>query len=180
MDGRRKRVIDGAKSILSTRGFKITNEVEKDDHHDIYGKNNEKQKIIVRIPSKAVVGVGELREYRDEVEEKGYDHAILLALDKYTHYAKKEAKAANIETFSIKFPFFNLFEHYLVPVHKFATDEEVQELKKKYSILKHQLPKITSEDPAVQLLGAREGDVLKIRRKSPTAGEFVVFRTVVQ
>lgn len=179
MDGRRERVIDGAKSILTTRGFKITNEADKDEYHDIYGKNDENQKIIVRIPSKAVVGVSELREYRDEVEEKGYDHAILLALDKYTHYAKKEAKAANIETFSIKFPFFNLFEHYLVPVHEFATKEEVYELEKKYSIFKHQLPKITSDDPAVQLLGAKVGDVLKIRRKSPTAGEFVVFRTVV-
>ena len=179
MDGRKERVIDGAKSILSTRGFKITNEVKKDEHYDIYGKNDDKQKIIVRIPSKAVVGVSELREYRDEVEEKGYDHAILLALDKYTHYAKKEAKAANIETFSIKFPFFNLFEHYLVPVHEFATDEEVQGLQKRYSIFKHQLPKITSGDPAVQLLGAKIGDVLKIQRKSPTAGKFVVFRTVV-
>ncbi|MFW9780224.1 MAG: DNA-directed RNA polymerase subunit H [Candidatus Heimdallarchaeota archaeon] len=79
----------------------------------------------------------------------------------------------------MKFPFFNLFEHYLVPVHEFATKEEVYELEKKYSIFKHQLPKITSDDPAVQLLGAKVGDVLKIRRKSPTAGEFVVFRTVV-
>jgi DNA-directed RNA polymerase subunit H len=113
------------------------------------------------------------------VEEKGYDHAILLALNKYTHYAKREAKAAGIETFSIKFPFFNLFKHYLVPVHDFATEKEVQDLEERYSIFKHQLPKISSDDPAVQLLGAKVGDVLKIIRKSPTAGEFIVFRTVV-
>jgi len=41
------------------------------------------------------------------------------------------------------------------------------------------LPKISSEDPAVQLLGAKIGDVLKIKRDSPTAGEFLVYRTVV-
>ena len=35
------------------------------------------------------------------------------------------------------------------------------------------------EDPAVQLLGAKVGDVLKIKRNSPTAGEFLVYRTVV-
>jgi DNA-directed RNA polymerase subunit H len=179
VNGRKKRVIDGAKSILLTRGFEVTSESENDEYHDIFGKNSDKKTIIVRIPEKEVVGVKELREYREEIEEKGYDHALLLALNKYTHYAKREAKAAGIETFSIKFPFFNLFKHYLVPVHEFATEEEVDELEKKYSIYKYQLPKISSEDPAVQLLGAKVGDVLKIKRDSPTAGEFLVYRTVV-
>jgi DNA-directed RNA polymerase subunit H len=179
VNGRRKRVIDGAKSILLTRGFKVTSESENEEYHDIFGKNSEGKTIIVRIPGKEVVGVKELRDYREEIEEKGYDNALLLALNKYTHYAKREAKAAGIETFSIKFPFFNLFKHYLVPVHEFATEEEVEELQKKYSIFKYQLPKISSEDPAVQLLGAKIGDVLKIKRDSPTAGEFLVYRTVV-
>ncbi|MHA1214296.1 MAG: DNA-directed RNA polymerase subunit H [Candidatus Hodarchaeales archaeon] len=79
----------------------------------------------------------------------------------------------------MKFPFFNLFNHYLVPVHEFATEEELKELEEKYSIFKYQLPKISVEDPAAQLLGAKVGDVLKIKRKSPTAGEFTVYRAVV-
>ena len=179
MNGRRQRVIDGAKSILLTRGFEVTSESENEEYHDIFGKDSDGKTIIVRIPGKEVVGVKELRDYREEIEEKGYDHALLLALNKYTHYAKREAKAAGIETFSIKFPFFNLFKHYLVPVHEFASEEEVEELQEKYSIYKYQLPKISSEDPAVQLLGAKVGDVLKIKRDSPTAGEFLVYRTVV-
>ncbi|MHA2055225.1 MAG: restriction endonuclease, partial [Candidatus Hodarchaeales archaeon] len=88
--------------ILLTRGFEVTSESENDEYHDIFGKNSDKKTIIVRIPEKEVVGVKELREYREEIEEKGYDHALLLALNKYTHYAKREAKAAGIETFSIK------------------------------------------------------------------------------
>lgn len=178
MDGRKERVIDGAKSILSTRGFDVTSEIEKEEYFDIYGKDAKKKTIIVRIPTKEVVGVRELRDYKEEIEKKGYDHAILLALSKYTHYAKREAKAAGIETFSIKFPFFNLFKHYLVPLHEFATEEEIEELKERYSIFKYQLPKISAEDPAVQLLGAKIGDVLKITRNSPTAGEFIVYRAV--
>jgi len=178
VDGRKERVIDGAKSILSTRGFDVTSEIEKEEHFDIYGKDASKKTIIVRIPTKEVVGVRELRDYKEEIEKKGYDHAILLALSKYTHYAKREAKAAGIETFSIKFPFFNLFKHYLVPLHEFATEDEIEELEKRYSIFKHQLPKISTEDPAVQLLGAKMGDVLKITRNSPTAGEFIVYRAV--
>jgi len=179
VNGRRDRVIDGAKSILTTRGYKVTSEVEKEEYYDIYGKDSNKNTIIVRIPLKEVVGVRELRDYKEEIEEKGYDHAILLALNKYTHYAKREAKVAGIETFSIKFPFFNLFKHFQVPIHQFATEEEISELEKKYSIFKYQLPKISADDPAVQLLGAKAGDVLKIIRNSPTAGEFIVYRTVV-
>ena len=83
MNGRKKRVIDGAKSILSTRGFDVTSEVENEEHTDILGKDSGGKTIIVRIPSKEVVGVSELREYREEVEEKGYDHALFLALNKY-------------------------------------------------------------------------------------------------
>ncbi|UCG04672.1 MAG: DNA-directed RNA polymerase subunit H [Candidatus Heimdallarchaeota archaeon] len=79
----------------------------------------------------------------------------------------------------MKFPFFNLFKHYLVPLHEFATEEEINELEKRYSIFKHQLPKISAEDPAVQLLGAKVGDILKIVRNSPTAGEFIIYRAVV-
>ena len=96
MNGRKERVIDGAKSILSTRGFKVTSEVEKEEYYDIYGKDATKRTIIVRIPTKEVVGVRLLRDYKEEIEKKGYDHAILLALSKYTHYAKREAKAAGI------------------------------------------------------------------------------------
>ncbi|NHJ02210.1 MAG: DNA-directed RNA polymerase subunit H [Candidatus Heimdallarchaeota archaeon] len=179
VNGRRDRVIDGAKSILDTRGYTVTSEGEKDECYDILGKDANKKTIIVRIPNKEVVGVRELRDFKEVIEDKGYDNAILLALNKYTHYAKREAKAAGIETFSIKFPFFNLFNHYLVPLHEFASDDEIKVLEEKFSIFKYQLPKISSDDPAVQLLGAKIGDVLKIIRSSPTAGEFVIFRTVV-
>lgn len=179
MDGRKARVIEGAKSILKTRGFKVTNETTSEGFFDIIGKSKEKGSIVVRIPDKPVVGVQYVRDFLEHIEQKKYNNAILLALTKYTHYAKKEAKQANIETFSVKFPFFDLFEHYLVPKHEIASEDEVVVLEKKYSIKKHQLPKISLDDPAVQLLGAKVGDVLKIDRDSPTAGDFTVFRTVI-
>ncbi|MFX0113815.1 MAG: DNA-directed RNA polymerase subunit H [Candidatus Hodarchaeota archaeon] len=81
--------------------------------------------------------------------------------------------------FPVSFPFFNLFSHELVPQHEFATEEEKQELLDKYSIILDKLPKITAEDPAAQMLGAKPGDLLKIHRTSPTAGKFIAYRYVI-
>ncbi len=72
-----------------------------------------------------------------------------------------------------------ILEHELVPKHRIMNPEEVEELLKKYGIKKWQLPKILATDPVVVLLGAKEGDVLEITRKSPTAGEAKYYRVVV-
>ncbi|MHA2272164.1 MAG: DNA-directed RNA polymerase subunit H, partial [Candidatus Hodarchaeales archaeon] len=96
-----------------------------------------------------------------------------------THYTRKEALEANIEIFPVSFPFFNLFSHELVPRHEFATEEEKKQLIEKYSIELDRLPKIAAEDPAAQMLGAKPGDLLKVQRTSPTAGEFIAYRYVV-
>lgn len=57
--------------------------------------------------------------------------------------------------------------------------EEAKELLKRLRIRPWQLPWIKSSDPLAKLVDAKPGDVLKIVRESPTAGEFVVYRLVV-
>ena len=58
--------------------------------------------------------------------------------------------------------------HEIVPKHQILTKEETDELLKKYSIKLLNLPRIFSDDPCVQMIGARFGDVIKITRKSKT------------
>jgi len=57
-------------------------------------------------------------------------------------------------------------------------EEEKEELLKKFRIGENLLPKINSDDPAVSALGAKEGDVLRIKRKDET-GEYDYYRIVV-
>jgi DNA-directed RNA polymerase subunit H (RpoH/RPB5) len=178
------RVISGAKAILQTRGYSNISVVEEEEHVDVLGSRREpdtgkEETIVVRIPEKEVVGVKVLRDYAKFSKDQGIDHAILLSRQKYTHYARKEAREEGIEIFSTNFPFFNLFEHALVPNHAFASKEEVERIQARYSIEVTQLPKITENDPAAQLLGAKPGQVLRITRSSPTAGEFIGYRLVV-
>ncbi len=70
-------------------------------------------------------------------------------------------------------------QHELVPRHERTSAEEVKQILQRYGITKEHLPKIRATDPAAAEIGAQPGDVLKIYRKSPTAGEAVVYRVTI-
>lgn len=74
----------------------------------------------------------------------------------------------------------NILEHELVPKHEILPKKEKDELLKSLGITKDKLPKIFISDPVVNTLQAKPGDVIKITRKSPTAGESVYYRVVVE
>jgi DNA-directed RNA polymerase subunit H len=77
-------------------------------------------------------------------------------------------------------PSFNVFDHVLVPKHEILSEKEAEELLRRYKIKPYHLPKIKDTDPAVKALNAKPGDIIKITRKSPTAGEAVYYRFVVR
>jgi DNA-directed RNA polymerase subunit H (RpoH/RPB5) len=85
----------------------------------------------------------------------------------------------NIELIPPNIPTFDIFEHTLVPHHEIITKEEQEELTKKYHARAYQFPWIKSTDPISVILGAKPGDVLKIRQQSETAGEYDTYRYVV-
>ncbi len=106
--------------------------------------------------------------------EKG----IIVATTKYTYAAKRNAKKYNIELIPKRFPPFNIFKHELVPKHEILPPEEAKELLEKYRVKPYQLPHIKISDTAAIAIGAKSGDILKITRKSRTAGKHVSYRYV--
>jgi len=116
---------------------------------------------------------------KEKINKEGYDGGILVGSG-FSYSAKKEAKAKGIEIIeNSKIPSFNIFEHELVPKHEILSKEEREELLKKHHINPYQLPHIRRSDPAIFLIGAKPGDIVKITRKSPTAGVYVTYRYVV-
>jgi DNA-directed RNA polymerase subunit H len=71
-------------------------------------------------------------------------------------------------------------KHELVPKHILLVEREKEELLQKYGISLRQLPRISIEDPAVKDLNGKIGDVVKIIRKSFTAGEALYYRVIVK
>jgi len=74
----------------------------------------------------------------------------------------------------------DILKHRLVPEHTILSKSERNKLLKELDIHPEQLPKIKQDDPACKAIEAKIGDILKITRKSHTAGKFVTYRLVLE
>ena len=71
-------------------------------------------------------------------------------------------------------------DHIYVPKHEIISKQEAEDVLKKYNCKPTELPLIFVNDPAILELGVKPGDVIKITRKSPTAGNSLYYRYVVE
>lgn len=71
-------------------------------------------------------------------------------------------------------------DHIYVPKHEIISMEEAEQVLSKYNCKPTELPLIFVSDPAIMELGVKPGDMIKITRKSPTAGESIYYRYVVE
>jgi DNA-directed RNA polymerase subunit H len=78
---------------------------------------------------------------------------------------------------------FSVLKHELVPEHHLVLEKDEAGILKKIHATKEQLPKIRKSDPVIIALEdifgeIKEGRIVRIIRKSPTAGVSEAFRIV--
>ncbi len=71
-------------------------------------------------------------------------------------------------------------DHVYVPKHEIMTIEQAKEVLQKFNCKPTELPLIFVNDPAIIGLGVKPGDMIKITRKSSTAGQSLYYRYVVE
>ena len=71
-------------------------------------------------------------------------------------------------------------DHVYVPKHEIMTKKEAEEVLEEFNCKPTELPLIFVTDPAIIGLGVKPGDMIKITRKSSTAGESFYYRYVVE
>lgn len=116
-------------------------------------------------------------------KDETYDYIILVCKEKISLNNLKSLNELNLnlQFFDIKELQFNISRHVLVPKHQVIKDEEtIKNLVNTYSVKsKHQFPHILKSDPMSRYLGLKSGDIVKITRISPTAGEYIIYRCCV-
>lgn len=71
-------------------------------------------------------------------------------------------------------------DHIYVPKHEIMTKDEAEKVLEKYHTKPTEMPLIYESDPAIRALGVKPGDMIRITRKSPTAGQSIYYRYVVE
>lgn len=171
-----------AEVLIKLRKYKL---VEKEKFEGAFGYTiqipEDKEKALIWcILDQATVGIVAMNQLYKVLKEKDIDRAIVITEGRYTHAVKQGAKKRKVELLLKSFPVFDIFEHALVPRHEILSEKERQQLLDKYKVKPYQMPQIGSTDPAVKAIGAKPGNVLRIIRKSSTAGEHIAYRYVVE
>lgn len=131
----------------------------------------------------APVGIRHIRAFAQNLDRENYSNGILItrvAPNAAALRALEPLAERNItpETFPESDLLVNITKHVLVPKHILLSDEEKKVLLDRYRLKETQLPRIQASDPVAKYLGLKKGQVVKIIRKSETAGRYASYRWV--
>ncbi|KAF2134888.1 RPB5 subunit of DNA-directed RNA polymerase [Dothidotthia symphoricarpi CBS 119687] len=134
------------------------------------------------------VGLKQLRDYMGHLLNGNFYSGIMVTVKPMTGMAIRllrgsgsmsEGPRGGVEVFVEQDLLVNITKHELVPKHVLLSEEEKAQLLSRYRLKQTQLPRIQSTDPVAKYLGLRRGAVVKIIRKSETAGRYASYRWVI-
>jgi len=129
------------------------------------------------------VGIKQMRAFAQYLSSNNFHTGILITNVNITPAALKiipaVASETRIECFVEQDLLVNITHHELVPKHVLLSKEERTALLQRYRLKDTQLPRIQLGDPVARYLGLRRGQVVKIIRKSETAGRYASYRLCV-
>ena len=135
----------------------------------------------VDFPTDSAVGIKQLRVFAQFLNERQLHSGLFVTGASVTSSALKAAANLPIavEVWPEQDLLVNITKHELVPKHILLAPEEKKALLERYRLKETQLPRIRIEDPVAKYLGLRRGQVVKIIRKSETAGRYASYRWVI-
>jgi len=170
-----------AKVLIKLRGYRLLKREElKNAINFMVRLRDGKKGFIWVIPTEGTVGVAYINQLKKAMDEAEVERGIIVTSGRYSSAAKVNAKKKGIELVPRIFQSFNIFGHEFVPKHEILTAEERKKLLAEYKVEPYQLSRINASDPAVTAIGAIPGDIVRVIRKSPTAGKYVAYRYVVE
>ena len=145
-------------------------------------KNDNIGSIWVEFNSDTSVGIKQMRVFAHHIESNNFKTGIMVTQNPITPAALKIVPVVLpriIETFQESDLLVNITHHELVPKHVLLSVEEKNKLLERYRLKENQLPRIQTHDAVAKYLGLRRGQVVKIIRKSETAGRYASYRWTI-
>ncbi|KAJ5901804.1 DNA-directed RNA polymerase I II and III subunit RPABC1 [Penicillium taxi] len=133
-------------------------------------------------PETPGVGTKEVREFNEIVSDGNYHTGIFITQVAISPSAMRMLQVIPdriCEYFQEQDLLVNITHHELVPKHVLLSPEEKLRLLERYRLKESQLPRMQVVDPVARYLGLRRGQVVKIIRKSETAGRYASYRWVI-
>lgn len=127
------------------------------------------------------VGTKQIRNFLHLVDEQNYHSGLFITATAVSSAAARlltSLPGRFCEHFLEQELLVNITHHELVPKHILLSAEEKKRLLERYRLKESQLPRIQAADPVAKYLGLRRGQVVKIIRKSETAGRYASYRWV--
>lgn len=137
--------------------------------------------IYVEFSTEPTIGIKHLRTFAQFLHDRNYYSGIYITTSTPSTSAVKQSAnlPITIELFAEQDLLVNITKHELVPKHLLLSPEEKKALLERYRLKETQLPRIRVEDPVAKYLGLRRGQVVKIIRKSETAGRYASYRWTI-
>ena len=136
----------------------------------------------VEFNSASSVGIKDIKQFAQLLGEKNYYTGIFISPSTPTSSAQKIIPSilpTVLEIFKEEDLLVNISRHELVPKHILLSPEEKKGLLERYRLKETQLPRIRVDDPMARYLGLRRGQVVKVVRKSETAGRYASYRWAI-
>ncbi|KAL6498514.1 DNA-directed RNA polymerase V subunit 5A [Orobanche hederae] len=184
--------------MLKDRGFAVPSceiEVSLEEFRNKYGqmpdvddlrisalhKDDPSIKTMVIFCGQTIVKVNIIRAIGSMIPNKdSLSRLILVVQNKITNQALKAVDlfTFKVEIFQITDLLVNVTKHELKPKHQVLTDQEKQDLLKKYSIDEKQLPRMSEKDAIARYYGLEKGQVVKVTYSGELTQLHVTYRCV--
>ncbi|KIV80330.1 hypothetical protein PV11_07838 [Exophiala sideris] len=139
--------------------------------------------IWVEFSPETTIGIKHLRAFAQHLDQHKFTTGIFITIGPVTAAALRAfepltERGIAAEWFQEQDLLVNITRHELVPKHVLLSAEEKKVLLDRYRLKETQLPRIQYSDPVARYLGLKRGNVVKIIRKSETAGRYASYRWV--
>lgn len=140
--------------------------------------------IWVEFSPETTIGIKHIRQFAQHLDANNFTTGIFITIGPVTTAALRAFepladRGITAEHFREEDLLVNITRHELVPKHVLLSDEEKKILLDRYRLRETQLPRIQYGDPVARYLGLKRGNVVKIIRKSETAGRYASYRWVL-